>query len=104
VDKEERILREATKHLVLRHGGSLVATGVREVWIRRIRAWIITVTLRYGADDESYIGDLLYDGKDFTFLTEQSVMDERARKIANDPDGARKWNEYRASILHTGKA
>jgi hypothetical protein len=82
----------------------LVATGIREARIRGFRVWIITVTLRYGAGDEGYIGDLLYDGEEFTFLTEQSVMDERARKIADDPERIKKWNEYRTSTLHAGKA
>ena len=104
LDEEERILREATKHLVYKHGMFLVATGVREARIKGFRVWIITVTLRYGTGDEGYIGDLLYDGEDFTFLTEQSVMDERARKIADDPERMRQWNEYRASTLHAGKA
>ncbi len=104
LDEEERILREATKHLVFKHGMFLVATGIREAQIKGFRVWIITVTLRYGAGDEGYIGDLLYDGEEFTFLTEQSVMDERARKIADDPERIRKWNEYRTSTLYSGKA
>jgi hypothetical protein len=104
LDEEERILREATKHLVFQHGMFLVATGIRETRIKGFRVWIITVTLRYDVGDEGYIGDLLYDGDDFTFLTEQSVMDERARKIADDPERVRKWNEYRASFLSPGKA
>jgi hypothetical protein len=104
IDEEERILREATKHLVFKHGMFLVATGLREVRIKGFRVWIITVTLRYDAGDECYIGDLLYDGDEFTFLTEESVRRERARKLANDPERIRKWNEYRASALHPGKA
>jgi hypothetical protein len=102
--EEERILREATQHLVFQHGMFLVATGIRETHIKGLRVWIITVTLRYAAGDETYIGDLLYDGAEFTFLTEQSVMDERARKLLNDPESIRNWNEYRASILPPGKA
>ena len=104
LDEEERILREATKYLVFEHGMFLVATGIREARIKGFRVWIITVTLRYGAGDEAYIGDLLYDGDDFTFLTEQSVMDERACKIADDPERVRKWNEYRTSTLRPRKA
>jgi hypothetical protein len=104
LDEEERILREATKYLVFKHGMFLVATGIREAQIKGFRVWIITVTLRYGAGDEGYIGDLLYDGEGFMFLTEQSVMDERARKIADDPERIRKWNEYRISTLYSGKA
>jgi hypothetical protein len=63
------------------------------------RKWIITVTLRYTSGHEGYIGDLLYDGEVFTMITEKSVITERARKIAADPEGIRKWNEYRASTL-----
>jgi hypothetical protein len=102
--KEERILREATKDLVFQHGMFLVATGVRAARVKGFRIWIITVTLRYDAGDETYIGDLLYDGENFTFLTEQSVTAERARKLADDPERIRKWNEYRASTLRPGKA
>ncbi len=104
LDEEERILREATKHLVFKHGMFLVATGLREVRIKGFRVWIITVTLRYGTGDEAYIGDLLYDGEDFTFLTEQSVMDERAQTLLDDPERIRRWDAYRSSTLHPGKA
>ena len=104
LDEEERILREATIHLVFKHGMFLVATGLREARIKGFPVWIITVTLRYGKGDEGYIGDLLYDGEEFTFLTEPSVMDERARKIADDPERIRRWNEYRASTLPPEKA
>jgi hypothetical protein len=75
----------------------LVATGVREARVKGFRVWIITVTLRYSAGDEAYLGDLLYDGEEFTFLTEQSMMDERAQKLANDAERIRIWNESRAS-------
>ena len=103
LDEQERILREATKHLVYKHGMFLVATGIREVRIKGFRAWIITVTLRYTTRHEGYIGELLYDGKDFIFLTEQSLMNERAQKIADDPERIRKWNECRASALQAGE-
>jgi hypothetical protein len=101
LDEEERILREATKYLVFEHGMFLVATGIREARIKGFRVWIITVTLRYAAGDEGYIGDLLYHGDDFTFLTEQSVMDARAQKIADDPERIRQWNEHRTPTLRT---
>ncbi len=77
LDKEERIFQKATLHLITKHGGLLVATDLRETRIRGFRVWIITVTLRYPTGHEGYVGDLLYDGKDFTFLTEKSIMDER---------------------------
>jgi hypothetical protein len=100
---EEEILRAATLHLMQKQGMFLVATGAREVRIRGLQVWIITVTLRFTTGHEGYIGDLHYDGEEFTFLTEQPVMDERARKIADDPERLRKWNEYRASTLHASQ-
>src|SRR5262249_48857174 len=96
-EEEEQVLRAATLHLIQKHGMFLVATGARAARIKGFRVWIITVSLRYAAGHEGYIGDLLYDGEHFTFLTEQSVLDERAQKIAEDPEGLRQWNEYRAS-------
>jgi hypothetical protein len=102
-DAEEQILRAATLHLMVRHGSLLVATGARKTLIKGFEFWIITVTLRYPTGHEGYVGDLLYDGEEFTFLTEQAVMDERIHKIAEDPERARKWNEYRASTLHSGR-
>ncbi len=102
-EKEEEILRAATLELITKHGGHFVATGLRETTIKEIRVWIITVTLRYAAGFEGYVGDLLYDGEKFTFLTEQSAIDERVRQIAADPEGMRQWNEYRASTLRPRK-
>jgi hypothetical protein len=104
VDEEERILRAAFKYLLFNHGMFLVPTALREMRIKGFPVWIITVTLRYDVGDEGYIGDLLFDGEEFTFLTEQSVMDERACKIADDPERVRKWNEYRTSTLRPRKA
>jgi hypothetical protein len=46
-EEEERILRAATIELLTHHGGLFVATGLREIAIKVIRVWIITVTLRY---------------------------------------------------------
>ena len=103
-DEVERILRAATLDLITNHGGHFVATALRETQIRGFRVWIITVTLRFTTGFEGYVGDLLYDGEKFTFLTEMSIVDERAKKIAADPEGIRLWNEYRASTLSAGKA
>jgi hypothetical protein len=103
LDEEERILREATRYLVFRHGMFLVATGLRETRIKGLRVWIITVTLRYTTGHEGYIGDLLYDGEAFTFLTPPEVRKDRARHIAADPEGIRAWNEDRASAVRAGK-
>src|SRR5713101_6804421 len=102
-EKEEEILRAATLELITKHGGHFLATGVRATTIKGIRVWIITVTLRYAAGFEGTVGDLLYDGEKFTFLTEQSAIDERVRQIAADPEGIRQWNEYRASTLRPRK-
>ena len=49
-EREERILRAATIHLIRKHGMFLVATGLREARIKGFRGWIITVTLRYTTD------------------------------------------------------
>ena len=102
-EQEEEILRAATLELITHHGGHFVATGLRETTIKGFRVWIITVTLRYTTGFGGYVGDLLYDGEKFTFLTEQSVIDERVRQIAADPEGIRQWNEYRASTLRPRK-
>ena len=93
----------ATLELITHHGGHFVATGLRETSIKGIPVWIITVTLRYTTGFEGYVGDLLHDGEKFTFLTEQSVINERVRQIAADPESVRQWNEYRASTLRPRK-
>jgi hypothetical protein len=101
--KREEILRAATLYLITKHGMFLVATGVRDTNVKGMKVWIITVTLRYTTGHEGYVGDLLYDGDMFTFLTEPAVLAERIAKIAHDPQRRRKWKEYRASTLRAGK-
>jgi hypothetical protein len=103
VDEEERILREATRHLVFQHGMFLVATGLREARIKGFKVWFITVTLRYTTGHEGYIGDLLYDGEEFTFLTPPEVRKERALHIAGDRERLRKWHESQVATLPAGK-
>jgi hypothetical protein len=103
-DEEEGILQAATLHLITKHGGLFVATGVREIHVKGFPVWIIKVMLRYPTGFDGYVGDLLYDGDNFKFLTEQSVIDERVRQIEADPEGVRQWNEYRAATLRTAKA
>jgi hypothetical protein len=98
-DEEEQVLRAATLHLMMKHGSLLLATRARPTSVKGIKVWIVTVTLRYPTGHEGYVGDLLYDGEQFTFLTEQSVRDERVRRIAEDPERVRKWHEYRDSTL-----
>jgi hypothetical protein len=104
LSEEEQVLRAATLHLMMKHGSLLVATGARATTIKGHKVWILTVTLRYDPGDECHVGDLLYDGEQFTFLTEQVVMDERVRQFAEDPERLRRWNEYRASTLRSGEA
>lgn len=101
--EEEEILQAATIHLIRKVGGLFVATGLRAEQHQGCRRWVVTVTLRYPTGHEGYVGDLLYDGKEFTLLTEQSVIDERVRQIAADPERLRKWNAYRASPLQAGE-
>ena len=102
--KHDDILRAATIHLVRKHGGLLVATDLKEEYAKGSRRWIITVTLRFPTGHEGYVGDLLYDGKEFSFLTPPDVRKERVKRIAADPEGIREWNEHRASTLRAGKA
>jgi len=102
-EEQEQIVREALKYLVFKHGHLLVPTGIREERHQGSRKWIITVTLRYPTGFEGEIGDLLYDGQEFAFLTPPEVRKERARKIAEDPEQIRQWNEYRASTLRPGE-
>jgi hypothetical protein len=104
IGEEENILRESTKYLIRKVGGLLVATGLREEQHQGSRRWIITVTLRDPTGHEGYVGDLLYDGKAFSVLTPNEVMNHRARQIEADPEGIRAWNEYRTSPLPTRKA
>ena len=104
LSEEEQVLRAATLHLMRKHGSLLVATGARAATIKGHKVWILTMTLRYDPGDECHVGDLLYDGEQFTFLTEQAVMDERVRQFAEDPERLRRWNEYRASTLRAGEA
>lgn len=102
-DEEEGILRQAIIYLIRKHGMLLVPTAIREELRDGVRSWIMAVTLRYPTGHEGYIGDLLYNGEEFTFLTEESVRKERAKQIANDPEGQRLWDEYRASTVSAGK-
>jgi hypothetical protein len=102
-EEEERIYAASIRYLMTKHGHLLVPSGLRKVQIKGFDVWILSVVLRYPTGHEGYVGDLLYDGEEFTFLTEQAIMDERVKQIANDPERLRAWNEYRASTLRTGK-
>jgi hypothetical protein len=101
--EEKQILRKALKHLVFKHGHLLVPTSIRQERDQGSPRWIIAVALRYPTGFEGEIGDLLYDGQEFTFLTPPEVREQRARKIAEDPEALRQWNEYRASTLPPGE-
>jgi hypothetical protein len=103
VGLREQILRKATQYLLREHGMFLVATGLCETRVRGFRVWIIAVTLRYTTGHQGYIGDLLFDGHTFTFLTPPEVRRERARAMAADPQRTSMWHEHRASTLPAGK-
>jgi hypothetical protein len=99
--EDERIISAAATYCLL-HFPMLWTTGglpQRRTGGNGARQWIIHVYLRYPTGHEGYLGDLLYDGKQFSELTDRATMMERATKIAADPERARKWDEYRASTL-----
>jgi len=105
-EEGQHIIQEAASYC-LDHFPMLWTTGGLPAERRATdgsRQWIIRVYLRYPTGFEGYLGDLLYDGKQFTELTERAIMRERAKSIAADPEGIRQWNEYRASTLRTRKA
>ncbi len=52
------------------------------------RHWIIRLYLRYPTGFEGYLGDLRYDGAEFTELTDRSVMLERAGRLPPIPRGS----------------
>src|SRR5258708_36311344 len=88
-EEEEQILREALKYLVFKHGHLLVPSSIREERDQGSRRWILTVILRYPAGFAGEIGDLRYDGQEFTFLTPPAGRKALARKIAEDPERIR---------------
>lgn len=85
-DQEEKILQDALRYLVFKHGHLLVPTNIRAEPGDGSQRWIIIVTLRYPTGFEGEIGDLLYDGQEFTFLTPLEVRRERAQKIERGGD------------------
>jgi hypothetical protein len=102
-EEEERILRDALRYLLFEHGHLLVPARIREERDGAAGRWIITVHLRYPTGFEGEIGELLYDGAEFTFLTPPDVRTQRAQRIAADPEGIRQWNEFQASALPPGE-
>jgi hypothetical protein len=105
--EEEEILRRAQIYLLFEVKRPMLWTvaGIREEkGDDGSRRWIIAVNLRYPTGFEGYLGDLLFDGTRITELTDLEVMRQRAREIADDPEGIRQWNEYRASTLPPGEA
>jgi hypothetical protein len=105
-EEEQQLLIEAMSYC-LHHFPMLWTTGglpEERVGKDGVRQWIIQVHLRYPTGFDGYLGDLLYDGKQFIEMTDREIMRERAQQIAADPKGIRQWNEYQASTLRTGKA
>ncbi len=105
--RHEAILRKAQVYLLFEAKRPMLWTvaGVREERCGDgSRRWIVAVHLRFPTGFEGYLGDLLYDGERITELTDIELMRERAEQIAADPEGIRRWNEYRASTLRAGQA
>jgi hypothetical protein len=105
-EEDENIISEAATYC-LHHFPMLWTTGglpEERVGEDGSRHWIIRVYLRYPTGFDGYLGDLLYDGKQFTELTDRELMRQRAKAIAADPEGIRQWNELRASTPRPGKA
>jgi hypothetical protein len=101
--EEEQILRQAAIYCLLTFPTLWTVGGIKEEREPDgSRQWIIAVHLRYPTGHEGYLGDLLYDGKVVTELTDREVMRQRSKEIAADPERLRKWNEYRASTLPPG--
>lgn len=103
--EQQHIIHEAA-YYCLRHFPMLWASGgfpeERQAQDGS-RQWLIRVYLRYPTGFEGYLGDLLYDGKQVTELTDRRLMHERAKQVAADPEGIRQWNDYQASNLPSGK-
>jgi hypothetical protein len=102
--EEEQILRQAAIYCLFHFPMLWTVGGIKEDrGTDGSRKWIIAVHLRYPTGHEGYVGDLLYDGKTITELTDREVMRQRSKEIAADPGRMRKWNEYRASTIPPGK-
>jgi hypothetical protein len=103
---EEEILRRAQAFLLFEAKRPILWTvaGIREEkGSDGSRRWVMAVNLRYPTGHEGYLGDLSYDGTEFTQLTDLGLMQQRAEEIADDPERERKWSEYQASSLRPGK-
>src|SRR5207244_4402658 len=75
-EEEQYILRDAMCYC-LHHFPMLWTTGglpEERFGDDGARQWIIHVCLRYPTGHEGYLGDLLYDGKQFTELTDRESM------------------------------
>jgi len=99
-DEEQSILRDAMCYCLWHFPMLWTTGGIREApGENGFRRWIIPVYLRYPTGHEGYLGDLRYDGKQFTELTDRGLMRERARQIEADPALQREWDDYRASTV-----
>ena len=105
-EEEEQILKKAQIYLLFEAKRPMFWTvaGIREErGDDSTRRWIIAVHLRYPTGHEGYLGDLAYDGTKIAELTDLALMQERAKKIADDPERERKWHDYQASTLQPRK-
>ena len=86
-----RVARKAAIYCLF-HYPSLWTAGLPR-WNDAEQRWTIPVILRYPTGHEAELGQLAFDGKEFTPLTERPVMDERARTLSEDPAFQRAWHE-----------
>ena len=103
--EEEKILQKAAVYCLRTFPMLWTVGGIEEADTEHgVRRWIIAVYLRYPTGFEGYLGDLLYDGRQFIQLTDQEIMRKRARRIETDPALQQEWDEYRAATLRARKA
>ncbi len=85
--EEEEILRKAQIYLLFTAKRPMFwnVAAIREVKGKAdTRYWIIAVHFHAPSGHEGYLGDLCYDGEQFTELTDVELMRERVRQIVED--------------------
>lgn len=55
--------------------------------------WVVPIRVHYPTGRDCEIGQLAYDGREFTPLTDRAVMAEVVRKIEADLEFQRQWHE-----------
>lgn len=104
---EDRITQKAAVYCLLHFPHLWTAGNARRDAAAAGQAcWIVPVVLRYPTGFGGEIGLLSYDeAKDeFTVLTDREAMRERARALAEDPEGKRQWDALQAASLRAKEA